>query len=90
LILHPHARVKTGKVPARILAVLEKAAAVAFMVRRAKRALSRKRVTVIAAIIELYRTVRRERADHYVSSSVRLRGIWRDWPDACCSAAAPG
>lgn len=60
--------------------MLEKAAAVAFKVRRAKRALSRKLVKVIAVIIELYRTVRRERADHYVSSSVRFRGIWRDWP----------
>ena len=71
-----------GKVPARLLATLERAASVAFALRKKKRALSRRLSKVVHAVLESYRTARRERAGHYISASVRFRGMWRNWRDA--------
>jgi hypothetical protein len=65
-----------------VLATLEKAAGVAFKLRRKKREVSRKLCRVIFAILQQYKNARRERAAQYISKSVRFYGIWRNWRDA--------
>jgi hypothetical protein len=81
-LLIPRAHAEMAKIPARTLALLEKAAKVALKVRATKPETSRKLVAVIFTALEMYKRVRRVRAGYYISQAVRFRGIWRNWRDA--------
>ena len=70
------------KIPARLLALVEKATRVALKVRKSKPQHARKLARVINAALLSFLGAERERPGYYLSAVVRFRGIWRDWRDA--------
>lgn len=71
-----------AKIPARVVALLERATCVALKLRRSKRETSIKLAMVILGIVEMYQSKKRVRPGYYISHAVRFRGIWRNWRDA--------
>lgn len=62
---------------------MEKACRTAAKVRRSKPELARKLARAVQLAVLLYMCEgERERPAHYISATVRFRGIWRQWRDA--------
>jgi len=71
------------KIPSKTLALLEKVARVCLKVRRTKPEVARKLAKAVHLALVMYETsAERVRPAHYVSATVRFRGMWRNWCDA--------
>jgi len=72
-----------GKIPARILASLEKAARAAVRVQTTQPERARKLKRIVAAVVWAYHSKKeKKRIACYISASVRFQGIWRGWRSA--------